>query len=98
MIATEPCEFLLWASLKGGTYQMSKAYMRAGPATVLYSCQALGGGRPVVFANHQSCCVHLVAFTVTLLVWALQLSFGSKVTPKYLYVSTLVIICGVIVP
>ena len=25
VIAMEPCEFLLWASLKGGTYQMSEA-------------------------------------------------------------------------
>ena len=34
----------------------------------------------------QSCCIHLVALVMTLLMWPLQLSFGLNTTPRYLYV------------
>ena len=34
---TDPHKFLLCASLKGGMYQTSEAYVNAGTATVLYS-------------------------------------------------------------
>ena len=35
MTETEPNEFLLWVSLKGGAYQTSEAYVKAGMATIL---------------------------------------------------------------
>lgn len=34
---TDPCECLLWTDLKGGTYQMSDAFVKAGTVTVFYS-------------------------------------------------------------
>ena len=66
MTETEPSKFILWVSLKGGTYQTSEVYVKAGTATVLQSWCALPGGiLPVTLANLWSCCVHMATLAIT---------------------------------
>lgn len=80
---TEPLDFLECACLNGGVYHMSHAYVKAGTATVFYSCLILLGDMPPeIFAILQSCWDHQVALATTLVTWALHLSFGLKITPR----------------
>ena len=90
---TRPSDFWECAILNGGMYHTSAAYVRAGIATVLNSSLVLLGERPPVdLVMRVSCWFQRIALAVVFAIWAFQVSLGSKITPRFLYVCTLVMV------